>query len=39
MIEEFQIKANQKLDQWNVKLANAAIDRLNSVLGGEQVEK
>ncbi|QKN78667.1 AAA family ATPase [Bacillus pumilus] len=39
MIEEFQIKANKKLDQWNVKLANAAIDRLKGVLGGEQVEK
>nr|MDK7659313.1 hypothetical protein [Bacillus subtilis] len=39
MIEEFQIKANQKLEQWNIKLANAAIDRLNSVLGGEPGEK
>lgn len=39
MIEEFQIKANKKLDQWNIKLASAALDRLNGVLGGEQVEK
>ncbi|MFP5303288.1 hypothetical protein R2R70_19060, partial [Cobetia sp. SIMBA_158] len=28
MIEEFQIKANKKLDQWNIKLASAALDRL-----------
>ncbi len=39
MIEEFQIKANQKLDQWNIKLAKVAIERLNSVLGGEPGEK
>ncbi|MEC1755668.1 AAA family ATPase [Bacillus mojavensis] len=39
MIEEFQIKANQKLDQWNIKLARAAIERINSVLGGEPSEK
>ncbi|NPC94812.1 AAA family ATPase [Bacillus sp. WMMC1349] len=31
MIEEFQIKADKKLDQWTIKLAKAAIDRLQGL--------
>ncbi|MDL5143122.1 AAA family ATPase [Bacillus atrophaeus] len=38
MVEEFQIKANKKLDQWNIKLATAAIERLEAA-GGDQNEK
>lgn len=37
MIEEFQIKANQKLEQWNIKLATAALKRLKAA-GGDQNE-
>lgn len=37
MVEEFQIKANKKLDQWNKKLATAALERLKAA-GGDQNE-
>jgi hypothetical protein len=36
MIEEFQIKANKKLDQWTIKLASAALDRLQALKTKEE---
>lgn len=36
MVEEFQIKANKKLDQWTIKLASAALDRLQALKTKEE---
>ncbi|MEC1552337.1 AAA family ATPase [Bacillus haynesii] len=36
MVEEFQIKANKKLDQWTIKLASAALDRLQDLKTKEE---